>query len=135
MKARMSVSILIFFIVVFFTLLIVSCVTYDRRTATDYTQYQNLAALINEQTTPYILVDVRSQGEYCDGHIPTAINIPLDVIKDNLFAADKNALIIVYCRGGVRSSTAAETLKGLGYTNIVDFGGWPNWQGGLVKCD
>jgi rhodanese-related sulfurtransferase len=128
MKTKYIIYLLLF-------VFIVSCVSYDRSAATDYTQYQNLAALINEQTIPYILVDVRSQAEYCDGYIPTAINIAHDVIKDNLPTTDKNALIIVYCRGGVRSSAAAETLKGFGYTNIVDFGGWPKWQSDLVKCD
>ena len=128
MKIKYIIYLLLF-------LLTVSCVSYDRRTAPDYTQYEDLAALINEQTIPYILVDVRSQAEYCDGHIPTAINIPSYGFEDNLPTTDKNALIIVYCKGGVSSSTVAETLKGLGYTNIVDFGGWPKWQSDLVKCD
>jgi rhodanese-related sulfurtransferase len=137
MKARMVVSILILIIV----LLIIagSCAsdkkTIDASNARDYTQYHDLAVLINKQTIPYVLVDVRSHAAYCDGHIPTAINIPSYGFEDNLPTTDKNALIIVYCQGGISSASAADTLKGLGYTNIVDFGGWPKWEGDLVKCD
>ena len=137
MKTRMLILILIFVFIVLIVAL--SCASdkkaIDASTAPDYTQYHDLAALIDEQTIPYILVDVRSQAAYCYGHIPTAINIPKSVIEDNPPTTDKNALIIVYCQGGISSASAAKTLKGLGYTNVVDFGGWPKWKSDLVKCD
>ena len=45
---------------------------------------------------------------------------------------DLNATIIVYCRSGMRSSAAASTLVGLGYTHILDLGGLSNWPYDVV---
>ena len=46
---------------------------------------------------------------------------------------DKEQLILVYCRSGNRSKQASEKLAGLGYTNIVEFGGINDWPGETVS--
>ena len=77
----------------------------------------------------YIILDVRTQEEYDQGHIPGAIVIPHEEIgeKAEEVLTDKDQLILVYCRSGRRSKIAAEALAELGYTNIKEFGGIINW--------
>ena len=86
----------------------------------------------------YVIVDVRTPEEYKEGHIPNAINVPLDTIDnynsqnvENL--KDKNQLIMVYCRSGRRSAEAAKKLLAKGYMNVIDFGGINDWKGEIVK--
>jgi len=77
----------------------------------------------------YIILDVRTQEEYDQGHIPGAILISHEEIaeKAEQVLTDKDQLILVYCRSGRRSKIAAEALVELGYTNIKEFGGISDW--------
>ena len=77
----------------------------------------------------YIILDVRTQEEYDQGHIPGAIVISHEEIKEKAeeMLTDKEQLILVYCRSGRRSKLAAEILVELGYTNIKEFGGIIDW--------
>lgn len=82
-----------------------------------------------------IIVDVRTQAEYDEGHIANAILIPNETIGSTQPALlpDKDAVILIYCRSGNRSAQAAAKLKDLGYTKIYDFGGIIDWPYGIVK--
>jgi phage shock protein E len=75
---------------------------------------------------------VRTAEEYRAGAIPSAINIPYDVIQDNLPTQDRSARIVVYCRTGNRSGRAKATLEALGFQNVNNFGPVTNWKGKLV---
>ena len=77
----------------------------------------------------YIILDVRTQEEYNQGHIPGAIVISHEEITEKAeeVLTDKDQLILVYCRSGRRSKIAAEALVELGYTNIKEFGGIIDW--------
>lgn len=77
----------------------------------------------------YIILDVRTQEEYDEGHIPGAIVISHDEIAERAegMLPDKDQLLLVYCRSGRRSKLAAEALVELGYTNIKEFGGIIDW--------
>ena len=77
----------------------------------------------------YIILDVRTQEEYDESHIPGAILIPHTEIEARAeeVLTDKDQLILVYCRSGRRSKIAAEALLELGYTNIKEFGGIIDW--------
>ena len=77
----------------------------------------------------YIILDVRTQEEYDQGHIPGAILISHEEIAEKAedVLTDKDQLILVYCRSGRRSKIAAEALVELGYTNIKEFGGIIDW--------
>ena len=87
------------------------------------------AKRIMDNEEGYIILDVREQDEYDAGHIPGAILIPYTQIeaKASEMLADKDQLILVYCRSGRRSKIAAEALVELGYTNIKEFGGIIDW--------
>ena len=87
------------------------------------------------ENTNYIILDVRTAGEYTDGHIPNAINIPNESIHTTppKELPDKAQKIFVYCRSGARSQPAAQKLANMGYTNIVEMGGIKDWHGDVVK--
>ena len=90
-------------------------------------------ALMDGPEKPFIL-DVRTKEEYDSGHIAKAVLIPYDDIEKSAqsLPADKDALILVYCRSGRRSAIAGGTLASLGYTRVYDFGGVIDWEYGLV---
>ena len=87
------------------------------------------AKQIMDSQEGYIILDVRTQEEYDQGHIPGAIVISREEIveKAEEVLTDKDQLILVYCRSGRRSKIAAEALVELGYTNIKEFGGIIDW--------
>ena len=87
------------------------------------------AKQIMDREEGYIILDVRTQEEYDQGHIPGAIVISHEEIAEKAeeVLTDKDQLILVYCRSGRRSKIAAEALVELGYTNIKEFGGIIDW--------
>ncbi|MDC0226014.1 rhodanese-like domain-containing protein [Gammaproteobacteria bacterium] len=72
-----------------------------------------------------VLLDVRTQSEYNDGHIQDAINIPHDQLlkEPQLLSAYKDSQIVVFCRSGVRAGKVIEMLEGLGFKEIIDIDG------------
>ncbi|MBQ6901210.1 MAG: rhodanese-like domain-containing protein [Firmicutes bacterium] len=89
------------------------------------------AVVMMEEETGYVILDVRTPEEFAEKHIPGAINIPNETIGTDEITqlADKDQLILVYCRSGNRSKQASEKLAALGYSNIVEFGGINDWKG------
>ena len=77
-----------------------------------------------------VILDVREQDEYDTGHIPGAVLIPYEKIREKAeeVLPDKNKTILVYCRSGRRSKIAAESLTKLGYGNVKEFGGILDWK-------
>ena len=90
--------------------------------------------MMDEQEN-YILLDVRTQEEFDEGHIEGAVVIPDTEIADRAEAelTDQEATILVYCRSGRRSKLAAQALADLGYTNIYEFGGIIDWPYEIVQ--
>lgn len=82
-----------------------------------------------------IILDVRTQEEYNEGHIENAILLPVTDIKDKAeeILKDKGEKILVYCRSGNRSATASKQLIKMGYTNVYDFGGIISWPYEIEK--
>ena len=81
-------------------------------------------------TQDVIILDVREQSEYDSGHIPGAVLLPVGTIDEATAAAAipaKDSTVLVYCRSGNRSKTAASALAELGYTNLYEFGGINTW--------
>jgi phage shock protein E len=74
------------------------------------------------------LVDVRSAGEFAAGHIPGAINIPVQQLQARLGELKpKDAAVVVYCRSGNRSGNAARILRNAGFARVHDLGPMSRW--------
>ena len=72
-----------------------------------------------------VLLDVRSEKEYNEGHIPKALHIPhtkVEVEVPRRFPG-KETPIFIYCRSGKRAGIALEKLKKLSYKNVFNLGG------------
>ena len=93
------------------------------------------ALALMQSESDYVILDVRRPNEFASGHIPDAVNLPVEDIGDAPPAelSDPYQLIMIYCRSGNRSKQAAEKLALMGYTNIVEFGGVNTWPGELVE--
>lgn len=81
--------------------------------------------LKNKASQGAILVDVRSNQEYREGHLQGAINIPDFEIANRIQKEipKKNQLIVVYCQYGGRSKDASMMMKKMGYTNVYNLYG------------
>lgn len=74
------------------------------------------------------LVDVRTPGEFATGHIPGAVNIPVQQLDERLAELEpKDKPVVLYCRSGRRSATAARTLKSAGFAVVHDLGSIGRW--------
>jgi rhodanese-related sulfurtransferase len=84
--------------------------------------------MLEENPEQFILLDVRTESEYGAGHIPGAINIPVD-LENRIAELDKSKRIIVYCQSGGRSKTASGILAQHGFFvyNMED--GISAWKG------
>lgn len=84
------------------------------------------AVALMENQSGYIILDVHSSDQFIAGHIPNAINVPSETIRneDVVQLFNKNQLIFVYCR----SKETSKKLVKLGYTNVVEFGGIFDWK-------
>ena len=77
-----------------------------------------------------LLLDVRTEQEYKQGHIPGSRNIPLHSIEDVLaLTHSKHIPLFVYCYSGARSRRAVQELLHLGYTDVRNLGGISAYQG------
>ena len=107
----------------------------DEKTSNTFEQITaDEAKAIMDSEESYVILDVRTKGEYDSGHIEGAILIPDYEIgtKAESVLSDKDELILVYCRSGNRSKNAASELAALGYTNVKEFGGIIGWKYGTV---
>lgn len=76
-----------------------------------------------------ILLDVRTEEEHLENHIPGSTLIPLKVLRQEAANTlpDKQATIFFYCKTGNRSRAAVRMLLKQGYTNVYDMGGIQGW--------
>ena len=73
---------------------------------------------------------MRTPGEYAGGHIPGAVNVPLQQIGAIASEVpDKSTPLFVYCMSGARSQQAVGALKQMGYTDARNIGGIGSWRG------
>ncbi len=132
MKKKMFIPAVLLFTV----LLLIKFSAGQKMNACSYRQIsaEEAAAMMTTEKN-YILLDVRTAGEYEESHIPGALNLPNENIGTEEIPElpDKNQLILIYCRSGTRSKQAAQKLVDSGYTNIVEFGGIRDWRGETVS--
>ena len=80
------------------------------------------------ETPDAVLLDVRTPEEYRSGHIPKAVNLPLDRLSTGKLPAKKP--VFVYCLSGGRSSQACAWLKRQGF-EAINLGGIHSYRGPL----
>ncbi|MFN4231592.1 rhodanese-like domain-containing protein [Thermus sp.] len=73
-----------------------------------------------------VVVDVRTPQEFAEGHVPGAINLPVEAVAQWADTLPKDKPVYLYCRSGNRSRQAAEYLKRKGYANLY------NLEGGIL---
>jgi phage shock protein E len=122
-------------------LVISGCATTNEPDGEETPTVMNITAeqgkAMMDEDSAIILVDVRTQEEYSEEHIPNALLVPVDELESlapNMMP-DKDATYIIYCRSGNRSATAAQNLVELGYMNIYDMGGIIDWPYDTVSGD
>ncbi len=104
------------------------------------TQQQVAQPAINEKITPadyqaefvsseapHLLLDVRTRPEFASGHIPGAMNIPVQELSSRLNEVPQDQPVVVYCRSGNRSAQAAQILGNADYSQVYDLGGIASW--------
>ena len=87
-------------------------------------------ARLDDEDKP-VVVDVREQDEWDQGHLPGAVHIPRGFLESRIESAvpDRSREVILYCAGGNRSAFAAKSLEELGYENVVSLaGGFGDWK-------
>ena len=81
-----------------------------------------------------VLLDVRTDEEFSEGHIEGSLNLPIGEIDiAATLIPDKSVPIYIYCRSGNRSARAAAYLKGKGYASVYDIGGIISYKGKIVN--
>ena len=78
-----------------------------------------------------LVIDVREQNEWDEGHIPGAVHVPRGNLESRIerAAPDHSRPVLVYCSVGNRSAFAAKTLAELGYGDVVSLsGGFTDWK-------
>ncbi len=96
-------------------------------------------AVWSEQT--HVLIDVREPGEYAQGHLPDAVNLPRGVLEFAIHAhpamacvasqslAQQDRTLVLYCLSGGRSALAADSLQALGFRDVRSLaGGFEAWR-------
>jgi len=77
--------------------------------------------------TSHLLVDVRTPEEFASGHIQNAVNIPVETLQTRLDEVPGGVPVVVYCRSGNRSASAAQILVENGFQQVYDLGGIKDW--------
>ena len=80
----------------------------------------------------FLLVDVREDNEWANGHIPGAVHMGRGIIERDieLQVPDTSTKLVLYCGGGFRSALVADNVQKMGYTNVESMdGGWREWVG------
>ena len=91
----------------------------------DIEQYQKMAR------EGHILIDTREDREWDAGHAAGAIHLSKGVIERDIESEipDKSQTMVLYCGGGFRSALVADTLRKMGYGNVISLdGGWRAWN-------
>ena len=85
----------------------------------------------------HVLIDVREDREWQDGHAAGAVHLSKGVIERDIEneIPDKSETLVLYCGGGYRSALAADAIQKMGYTNAISLdGGWKALVGAGLRC-
>lgn len=85
---------------------------------------------MQQHNEPYVLLDIREDHEWQNGHLPEAMHLGKGIIERDIeqTVADKKQKIVLYCGGGYRSALSAQTLQQMGYQQVLSLaGGYREW--------
>ncbi len=83
-----------------------------------------------QSETPALLIDVREDNEWQQGHLPAALHLGKGIIERDIEKAvpDKQQALVLYCGGGFRSALTADVLQKMGYQDVLSLaGGYTAW--------
>lgn len=100
---------------------------FNRNTGYDNIDIQSYSEKFANNGADHMLVDVRTKNEYKQGHIPNAVNIPLNELENRWNEIPNNKPVVVVCASGNRSCTGASKLVGAGFEDVT------NLKGGTMK--
>ena len=124
-----------------FALLMICVLTLVTGCGEEHATYKSLtqdqAIKMIAEKPDAIILDVRTPDEFEKKHIPHAISLPLEDLRNGNFASipDKNALIMIYCWTGRRAQDAAQLLADKGYKNVYEFGGLVDWTDAVAGTE
>ncbi len=82
-----------------------------------------------DQKKGIVVLDIRTNKEYEQGHIPGSVHVQLSEIGDKVKKLKKDKELLVYCQNGNRSIWAIKRLMGMGYKNLYNLkGGYNAWK-------
>ena len=87
--------------------------------------------LTNKDNPDFVILDVRTPGEFANGHIKNALNLDYysETFKDDLNSLDKNKTYLIYCRSGRRSGKVLDMMKELNFSGVYNMlGGITQWK-------
>jgi rhodanese-related sulfurtransferase len=94
------------------------------------TTVDEVAQRLGQHNAP-VLIDVREDHEWAQGHLPRAVHLAKGIIERDIEKQypDPDTALILYCGGGYRSALATEALQRMGYTNVLSMdGGFSGWK-------
>ncbi len=108
------------------------CVRDETTTIEDITPQEAFTLIQNNQDNPdFVVIDVRTPGEFGAGHIENATNINFysETFREELDNLDKNKTYLIYCRSGGRSGNALNIMAELDFTEVYNIlGGILSWE-------
>ncbi len=102
----------------------------DAKTRITEISPEELTDKLREDTSDWVLIDVRENDEFRAGHLPGARGIGRGVLEYHIAdeVPDTGTEIVLYCRGGNRSALAADSLQTMGYSRVLSLrGGYRTW--------
>ncbi len=117
-------------------LLLVSFAACSQTTTTGFKNIDTKSFAEKMKEKEVVVLDVRTPGEYKEGHIPSAVLIDFynPDFAGQVEALDKNKTYLVYCASGKRSSNAAQMMSEKGFKEIYNLkGGFNGWDGAKEK--
>lgn len=82
---------------------------------------EEAAALMDQGA---LVVDVRTPGEWAEGHAEASLLLPLNELPDRIGELSMNQALLMVCRSGARSEHATLFLKSMGYERVFNLGPW-----------
>lgn len=133
----MKKPIVIIFMISILSILFTGCYegyySKDGEVLKKYFSPEALKTLTENPEENIILIDVRPDSSYQNGHIPTALSYPSSVILSKLDEISKDKYIILYCETGGRAQAVIKLLEKEGYTKMLNWGGYTRWPYQLVR--